>query len=194
LPGHIPALRDASWTMRTMLVRAASDRDLPSIVQGMRTEIAALDARIPQLESFTGASNLDPALFQAKLAADLGIILGIVALILATMGMYSVMTYTVSHRTKEIGIRMALGAQVRDVLGLVVVQAMRLVAIGGLVGAAGALVVARLLGGLLFGVSVSDPLTFFATLALLVSASLLATLIPARRATRVDPMVALRYE
>jgi putative ABC transport system permease protein len=108
--------------------------------------------------------------------------------------MYSVMTYAVSHRTKEIGIRMSLGAQVRDVLRLVVGQAMRLVAIGVLVGAAGALVVARLLSGLLFGVSVSDPTTFLATLALLVSASLLATVIPARRATRVDPMVALRYE
>jgi putative ABC transport system permease protein len=108
--------------------------------------------------------------------------------------MYSVMTYTVSHRTKEIGIRMALGAQVGDVLRLVVGQAMQLVAVGVVVGVAGALVVARLLGGLLFGVSVNDPVTFLATLALLGSASLLATVIPARRATRVDPMVALRYE
>jgi predicted permease len=194
LPGHIPSLRDASWTMRTMLVRAASDRDLPSILEGMRTEIAALDARIPPMESFTGAHNLDVTLFEARLGADLGIILGVLALILATMGMYSVMTYAVSHRTKEIGIRMAMGAQVRDVLGLVVGQAMRLVAVGVVVGVAGALAVARLLGGLLFGVSASDPMTVLATIALLVSASLLATVIPARRATRVDPMVALRYE
>jgi predicted permease len=194
LPGHIPSLHDASWTMRTMLVRAASDRDLPSILNGVRAEITALDARIPLMESFAGEHNLDFALFQARLAADLGIILGIVALVLATMGMYSVMTYTVSHRTKEIGIRMALGAQVRDVLTLVVGQALRLVSVGVVVGVAGALVVARLLSGLLFGVSVSDPMTFLATLAILVSASLLATLIPARRATRVDPMVALRYE
>jgi putative ABC transport system permease protein len=194
LPGHIPSLRDGSWTMRTMLVRAMSDRDLPSILEGVRTEVTALDARIPQMESLAGASNLDFALFLAKLAADLGVILGIVALVLATMGMYSVMTYAVSHRTKEIGIRMALGAQARDVLTLVVGQAMRLVAVGVLVGVAGALVVARLLGGLLFGVSASDPLTFLVTLVLLVAASLLATVLPARRATRVDPMVALRYE
>jgi predicted permease len=194
LPGHIPSLHDASWTMRTMLVRAGSARDLPSILEGMRTEIMALDARMPEMQSFAGVHNLDFALFEAKLAADLGIILGIVALFLATMGMYSVMTYAVSRRTKEIGIRMALGAQVRDVLGLVVGQALRLVAVGVVVGVAGALVVARLLGGLLFGVSVSDPVTFLATLAVLVSASLLATVIPARRASRVDPMVALRYE
>jgi putative ABC transport system permease protein len=89
---------------------------------------------------------------------------------------------------------MALGAQVGDVLRLVVGQAMRLVAIGVAVGVAGALIVARLLGGLLFGISVTDPVTYLATLTLLVAASLLATVIPARRATRVDPMVALRYE
>jgi predicted permease len=194
LPGHLPSLHDATWTMRTMLVRVRSDRDLASTLDGMRAEIAALDARIPQMAGLVGAGNLDFALFEAKLAADLGIILGIVALVLATMGMYSVMTYSVSHRTKEIGIRMALGAQIGDVLGVVVAQAMRLVAVGIVVGVAGALVVARLLGGLLFGVSVSDPVTFLATLTLLVAASLLATLIPARRATRVDPMVALRYE
>jgi predicted permease len=194
LPGHIPSLRDGSWTMRTVLVRTASDRDLPSVLEGVRTEINALDARIPQMQTFAGAHNLDGPLFQARLAADLGIVLGIVALGLATMGMYSVMTYTVSRRTKEIGIRMALGAQVRDVLALVVGQALRLVAVGALVGVAGALVVVRLLAGLLYGVSVSDPMTFLATLALLVSASILATVIPAYRATRVDPMVALRYE
>jgi predicted permease len=194
LPGHIPALKDGLGTMRMMLVRVENEQDFASVLAGMRKEITDLDARIPQLEASAGAHNLDFALIDARIAADIGMILAVVALILATMGMYSVMTYTVSHRTKEIGIRMALGAQVNDVLRLVVGQALQLVAVGVVVGVAGALVFARLLGGLLFGVSVSDPLTFIATLTLLVSASLLATVIPARRATRVDPMVALRYE
>jgi predicted permease len=194
LPAHIPSLKDAINTARTMLVRVESESDFASVLTGMRKEVRALDARIPQLDSSAGEHNLDFALIDARIAADLGMILAIVALLLATMGMYSVMTYTVSHRTKEIGIRMALGAQVGDVLRLVVGQAMQLVAVGVVVGVAGALVVARLLGGLLFGVSVNDPVTFLATLALLGSASLLATVIPARRATRVDPMVALRYE
>jgi predicted permease len=194
LPGHIPSLHDAIFTGRTMLVRVNSTRDLASILGGVRAEVSSLDARVPQMESQVGTHNLDDALLEPRLAADLGIVLGVVALILATMGMYSVMTYTVSHRTKEIGIRMALGAQVGDVLRLVVGQAMRLVAIGVAVGVAGALVVARLLGSLLFGVSVTDPVTYLVTLGILVSASLLATVVPARRATRVDPMVALRYE
>jgi predicted permease len=194
LPGHIPSLKDERWTMRTMLVHTAGTRDLPSVLAAVRGEIAKLDARMPDMEMFVGEHNLDAALFLPRLAADLGIILGLGALVLATMGMYSVMTYAVSHRTKEIGIRMALGARAGDVLGLVVGQALRLVAVGVGVGVAGALLVARLLSGLLFGVSASDPVTFLATLGLLVSASLLATVIPARRATRVDPMVALRYE
>jgi macrolide transport system ATP-binding/permease protein len=195
LPGNMAALHnDGLWTMRTMLVRATSARELPSILEGLHAEVRKLDPRIPLLESFIGEHHLDFALSDARLAAHLGIILGLVALGLATMGMYSVMTYTVSHRTKEIGIRMALGAQVRDVLGLVVGQALRLVAVGVVVGALGALAVANLLRGFLFGVTASDPVSFFAAVALLVTASLVATVIPARRATRVDPMVALRYE
>jgi putative ABC transport system permease protein len=143
---------------------------------------------------FLGDHHLDYALAEARLAADVGMIVGVLALGLAAMGMYSVMTYAVSQRTKEIGIRMALGAQIRDVLRLVFGQALGLIAAGVVIGTVGGLVIAHLLTHFLFGVSPADPVTYVATISLLVSAALLATLIPARRATRVDPMVSLRYE
>jgi predicted permease len=194
LPGYLPALGFASWTGRTILVRAASARDLPSIVDGLRAQVAKLDGRVPVDEVTVAEHHLDYALADSRLAADLGTILGLIALGLATMGMYSVMTYTVSHRTKEIGIRMALGAQVRDVIRLVVGQALGLIAAGIVVGTLGALAIAHLLRRFLFGVSAVDPVIYVAALAILVAAALLATLLPARRATRVDPMVCLRYE
>jgi putative ABC transport system permease protein len=194
LPGYLPALGFASWTGRTILIRAASARDLPSIVDGLRAEVAKLDGRVPVDMVTVAEHHLDSALADSRLAADVGTILGLIALGLATMGMYSVMTYTVSHRTKEIGIRMALGAQVRDIIRLVVTQALGLIAAGIVVGTSGALTIAQLLKPFLFGVSAVDPGIYLATLVLLVSAALLATLLPSRRAARVDPMVALRYE
>jgi ABC-type antimicrobial peptide transport system permease subunit len=119
---------------------------------------------------------------------------GILALVLATVGTYSVLAYVVAQRTHEIGIRMALGAQRRDVLRLVVGQGMRAVLIGVAIGIAAALALSRLLAQLLYGVGDRDPLTFIGVSLLLTFVSLLACYIPARRAMRVDPMVALRYE
>ena len=104
------------------------------------------------------------------------------------------MTYTVSRRTKEMGIRMALGGQVHHVLTLVLGQGMRLIGAGVLLGALGGFAISRLLDGFLYGVGGGDPLTFAAAIATLVAVALLATFLPARRATKVDPMVALRYE
>jgi putative ABC transport system permease protein len=118
----------------------------------------------------------------------------LLALVLAAIGIYGVMAYLVSQRTREIGIRMALGARPASVVGLVVSYALALAVGGVLVGIVGAAVLTRLIAGMLFGVSPSDPLTF-ATIALaLIATALAATLTPARRAARVDPMVALRAE
>ena len=110
------------------------------------------------------------------------------------MGLYSVMTYAVSQRTREIGLRMALGAQVRDVLRLIVSQGMRMVMIGLALGLVAAFALTRVLASLLLGVGTTDPLTFVGVPILLIAIGLLACWIPARRASKVDPLVALRHE
>jgi macrolide transport system ATP-binding/permease protein len=120
--------------------------------------------------------------------------LGLLALLLATIGIYGVMSFAVSQRTREIGIRVALGAQGRDVMKLVIRQGMVMVLIGVAIGLAASMAVSRLIKSLLFGISPTDPMTFVMVPLLLAAVALLACYIPARRATKVDPMVALRYE
>jgi putative ABC transport system permease protein len=126
-----------------------------------------------------------------------GLLLGVfsvIALVLATAGIYAVMAYFVTQRTREIGVRIALGAQWRDVLKLILRSGMTLVVLGLTIGLAGALALTRLMATLLFEVSPTDPITFGGVALCVILATLLACYIPARRATKVDPMVALRYE
>jgi putative ABC transport system permease protein len=171
--------------------------DLPDASQlapAARAEVKAFDStqiiwRVQTLEQLLGTS-VAPRRFNMMLLG----IFAAVALVLAAVGLYGVMSYSVSWRTQEIGIRMALGAQRTDVLRLVVRQGMKMALIGLAVGLVGAFSMSRVLTGLLYGLSATDPVTYIGVSVVLLIVALLACLIPARRATRVDPIVALRTE
>jgi putative ABC transport system permease protein len=178
----------------TLLVSAAVSADLKAVAEGMRREIAQIDSRVPAYGLLIGEQNLAYAYWGPRLSAGLGTGFGLLVLVLATMGLYSVMAYAVSRHTREIGIRVALGAQGRDILKMVIRQGLILVAAGMALGLAGALALTRILSSLLYGVSARDPLTFVEVVGLLVVVALLACWIPARRAAKVDPMIALRCE
>jgi macrolide transport system ATP-binding/permease protein len=178
----------------TLMVKANSASDVGSVASAARREITRLDPRLPVVGMLLGGQNLTYAYWGPRLSAGIGTAFGLLALLLTTMGLYSVMTYAVSQRTREIGIRMALGAQLLDVMKLVLKQGIALVIVGIVIGLAGALLVTRALSSLLLNVGTTDPLTFIAVSVLLVLVALLACYIPARRAAKVDPLVALKYE
>jgi macrolide transport system ATP-binding/permease protein len=177
-----------------LLVSANKARDLPAIAESVRREITQLDARLPVSGLTLAEANMSFAYWVPRVMAGVAAAFGLLALLLATMGLYSVMTYTVSQRTREMGIRMALGAQSRNVLQLVIRQGMSLVVIGLCIGLVGAIALTRVIATLLLGVGAKDPLTFVAGAALLSIVAFVACYIPGRRATRVDPLTALRYE
>jgi predicted permease len=179
-------------TGMALVVRAAGE---PAALAGaVRREVQSLEKNLPLTDARPMTEVLGAALYAARTGAALVTGFGLLALLLAAVGLYGVMAYSVARRTREVGIRMALGARRADVLRLVLREALLMVACGVGLGLAGAWAASRLLAGFLYGVSTTDPLTFLGTTAVLVAAALLACLVPARRATKVDPMVALRYE
>jgi predicted permease len=160
----------------------------------MRRAVRAVDPNVAIVDALPLAEHIVNTLYAEKVAASLLSTLGGLALVLATVGLYSVMAYSVAQRTHEIGIRMALGAEPMHVLKLVVSQGFALTLVGIGAGLVAALAFTRLLASFLYGTTTTDPTTFVAVSVLLAGVALLATYIPARRATKVDPMEALRYE
>jgi len=164
------------------------------MASAVRKEIAALDSGVPTYQVATMDQLLSASVANERFNLFLLVLVAALALGLAAVGIYGVLAFGVSRRSREIGIRFALGARPRDVLRLVVRQGMQLVIAGVLLGIAGALALTRLMASLLYGVSPTDPATFVVVSALLPMVALIACYFPARRAMHVDPMVALRVE
>ena len=176
----------------SLIVRSIGDPQ--AMIPAVRNEVHALDPNLPIFDVKTLTEHMRLALFPARVAATVLGTFGFVALTLAAIGIYGVTSYSVAQRTREIGIRMALGAQIGDVLKLVLSHGVKLTVIGVAFGLIGAYLLTRALASLLYGVSATDPLTFGFIAFLLIIVALIASYIPARRASKVDPLVALRYE
>ena len=188
---YVPA-KQAPLQDMSLLVRTTTEPT--SIVPALRQTVWSIDPNQPISNVSTMEQIVSESIGQPRLNMTLMALFGALALILAAVGIYGLLSYTVTQRTREMGIRMALGAQVSDVLGLVLKQGMALALIGEAIGLAGAFALTRLIRGLLFGVTPTDATTFIAVVGVLTTIALLACYLPARRATKVDPLKALRYE
>jgi putative ABC transport system permease protein len=188
---YIPDWRDGA-SSRTLCIRSATPPD--RLIPAIRREAAALDPSIPVMQTLTLEQQFDNNISQERMVTTLCGFFGALALLLAAIGLYGVMAHSVARRVREIGIRMALGAQSGEVLWLVLRETVVVVAAGALIGLPAAFLLTRLVTSFLFGLTPQDPLTIAGSTTVLLAITALAGYIPARRATKVDPMIALRYE
>jgi putative ABC transport system permease protein len=189
---YVPHAQDSQWNFMGLVIRTAGDP--AAFATSLRREVQALDTDQPIYNVRTMDDVIANSLGTRRVSMQLFAVFAVAALLLAAIGIYGVMAYSVTQRTQEIGIRMALGAQRSDVLRLVVRQGMILAAIGVVAGLIGAFSLTRVMASLLFNVRPDDPATFLAISLLLVAVAFLACYLPARRAASVDPIIALRAE
>ena len=176
----------------TLHVKTSTAPD--TVAESMHAELKKLDPHLPLYNIKTLSTEIDQSLTQERLVTWLSSAFGVLATLLTALGLYGVLTFSVARRTREIGIRVALGAQRRDVFRLIMIRGVVLVGVGVVIGLAASFAFARLIESLLFGVGPNSPITLAMVSVGLIAVALLACYLPARRATRVDPLVALRYE
>jgi predicted permease len=184
--------RQDTWNTMAITVRAANDP--ANLASAIRSEVSFIDKNVAVANLQTMERILSDSVAERRLNTMLLSIFAAVALILAAVGIYGILSYSVAQRTHEIGIRMALGARTTNVMSLIVGQGIKVVLVGVIIGIAGALALSQLLATLLYEVSATDPLTFVLIPLVLIGVALVASFIPARRAMKVDPMIALRHE
>jgi putative ABC transport system permease protein len=188
---YLSSYQDA-WQGMSLVVRSTAEPE--SVAGAVRQAVTEVDRTVPVSEVETMGHILSTSVTQPRFNLFLVGVFSIMALLLSAAGIYGVTSYSVNQRTHELGIRMALGAQVSDVLRLILRQGMAVIVVGLMIGLGAAFPLLKLMKSLLFGVSETDPLTFVFSTAVLMSVALVACYIPARRATKVDPLEALRYE
>jgi putative ABC transport system permease protein len=176
----------------SLVVRTSADP--AGMIKAIQNAVWSIDKNLPLSRVQTYDQIIAGSVWQQRFNLILVGLFAMLALVLAAVGIYGVMAYSVTERTHEIGIRMALGAKQSDVLGLVIREGMALAAIGAAIGLAGAFAMTRVLSGLLYQVKATDPAIFIGVPVLFAAVAFFASYLPARRATRVDPMIALRWE
>jgi ABC-type antimicrobial peptide transport system permease subunit len=176
----------------TFELRTATDP--VAMMKTVRDAVHDVDANLPIVRMSTQVDLIEQSVQQERFFALSYALFGVLALILASIGLFGVMSYSVVRRTNEIGIRMALGAEKRDVIRMVLSESLRMVAVGVVLGVAVALVAGRFVQTMLFGLKPTDPVTIGLAALILIAVALLAGYLPARRAAKVDPLVALHYE
>jgi predicted permease len=189
---YVPTTQDATLMNLTLHVKTASDPNV--VAEQLRAQLKALDSHLPLYNIKTLSTEIDESLIQERLVTWLSTAFGLLATLLTALGLYGVLTFSVARRTREIGIRVALGAQRGDVFRLIMIRGVILVGVGVAIGLGASFAFSRLLSSLLFGVTANNVATLVGVSVGLIAVALLACYIPARRATRVDPLVALRYE
>jgi ABC-type antimicrobial peptide transport system permease subunit len=189
---YVPYLQQTRPPQATFYVRTAGDPN--AAIGSIREAVRQIDSTLPMRNVITQVEQVEKRLQQERVFAQAYALFGVLALVLASIGLFGLMSYSVARRTNEIGIRMALGAHARDVLGLVMRESLTLVAIGVVAGVASAVAAGRLVESLLFGLTPTDAPTMAVAVAVMIVVAGFAAYLPARRAARVDPLVALRYE
>jgi ABC-type antimicrobial peptide transport system permease subunit len=192
--GQLSSPATGSWNSFPMTVVVRSAANPSALVSAVTNVVHEVDADMPVRDVFTMDELVANSLSQQRFNLILLGVFAVLALVLAAIGIYSVLSYSVRRRVQEIGIRLALGARLSDVLRMIVFEGMRPTLLGVAIGAVGAMALARVMSSLIYGVKPTDPLTFLSVAAVLAAVALVATLIPAYRAAKVDPMQALRYE